>query len=230
VTEIDPDAFDSCFTQPPFNGITETTGLIIRGYENTAGQLFANRYGIKFISIGTVPSPYKHFGLDTYGTYDFSDRNTYCYMVWTSSSTVPKVSSSNPAVVSVQFEKQTSSGYLFRINRLSQGTSEITTTVGSESISFTTQAGPSVRSDTAMPFALKKGATYTFKMIVLSASTAVPKFSTGNGAVFQMQYIRKSGNDYYIKITATGNSGNETGVYTTMPGENPARHCIVKIA
>ena len=177
-----------------------------------------------------VGTPLPKFSLDTYGTYDFGSGKTYCYMVWTSSSTVPKVSSSNPAAVSVSFEKKTPTGYLFRINRLAQGTSKITTTIGSDSISFTAQAGPSVQSDTTMSFALKKGATYTFRMTVLSASTAVPQFSGGSGAVCRTQYVKKSGNDYYLKITATGNSGNETGIYTTMPGENAVRHCIVKIA
>jgi len=231
VVTIDPDAFQNAFQQPPFNGITETTGLIIKGYENTAAQFFANSYQIPFILLGIDGTPSLHFSLDTVGTYDFGSRNTYCYMVWTSSNTIPKVSSSNPNVVSVQFEKQAANGgYLFRINRLAQGTAEITTIVGSERISFTAKAGISVKSDTSMPFALKKGATYTFRMTVLSASTAAPQFSVGNGSVFQTQYLKKSGNDYFFKIQAIGNSGSETAVYTKMPSESVVRQCIVRIA
>ena len=150
-------------------------------------------------------------------------------MVWTPSSTMPKVSSSNPATVSVSFEKQTPAGYLFRINRLAQGTAEITTTIGSESHSFAAVAGPSVKSDTTMTVSLQPGDSYTFKMTILSASTTTPQFTVGNGSVFKTQFVKKDGSDYYFKITATGKPGAETGVYTTMPGESAVQQCIAKI-
>ena len=67
-------------------------------------------------------------------------------------------------------------------------------------------------------------------MTVLSASTATPQFTVGNGSVFKTQFVQKSGSDYYFKITATGKSGEETGIYTQMPGENAVRQCIVKIS
>ncbi len=67
-------------------------------------------------------------------------------------------------------------------------------------------------------------------MAVLSTSSAVPQISVGNGSAFQTQYVKKIGNDYYYRIVAVGNSGNETGVYTKMPGESAVRQCIIRIS
>ena len=202
----------------------------VSGYVDTAAQAFAYAHGYVFVPLNAAPNPVKSFSLDTTGIYDFGQRNTYIYLVRTSSSAVPTAVSNNAAAVSVSYLKKTTGGYLFRITRLKQGRAVITTYIGSEGASFTANAGPSVKSDTTMVFSVKKGASYTFKMTVLSASTATPQFTVGNGSVFRTQFVKKSGSDYYFKITATGNSGNETGIYTKIPGESTVRQCIVRIA
>ena len=91
-------------------------------------------------------------------------------------------------------------------------------------------AQPSVRSDTTLPFILKKGSAYCFKMTVLNGSTAAPDFTVGNGNVLKTQFVAKIGNDYYYRVWAVGAPGQSTGVYTQMPNEAPQNHCAVTIA
>ena len=90
-------------------------------------------------------------------------------------------------------------------------------------------AQASVRSDTTLPFTLKRGSAYCFKMTVVNGSTAMPSFTVGNGNVLKTQFVAKSGNDYYFRVWAVGTPGEQTGVYTQMPGENPQFHCAVTV-
>ena len=90
-------------------------------------------------------------------------------------------------------------------------------------------AAKSVVSDTTVNFTLKRGSAYCFKMTVVNGSTATPNFTVGNGSVLKTQYVAKVGNDYYFRVYATGKPGESTGVYTTLPGQNPVRHCVVTI-
>ena len=209
-----------------FNGITSLT---ITGYDNTAAQTFAAAHKYRFLSLGPVLSPAKSFSLDTTGTYNFGQGNTYTYLVKTSSSTVPTAYSSNPVAVSVSYLQKTTGGYLFRVTRLAEGNAVITTRIGNEGASFTAVAGPSVRSDSTIPFTLKEGASYTFKIIVLTNSTATPQFSVEYDYAFKAQLVNKSGHDFYYKITAIGHTGDSSLVYAKLPGEDSIS-CAVTIA
>ena len=40
---------------------------------------------------------------------------------------------------------------------------------------------------------------------------------------------KRQGNDYYYRVYATGTPGQSTGVYTTLPGNVPVKHCAVTI-
>ena len=94
----------------------------------------------------------------------------------------------------------------------------------------TTSTVRSVVSDTTLPFSLKRGSAYCFKMTVTNGSTAVPSFTVGDGTVFQTQFVAKVGNDYYFRIWSVGAPGQSAGIYTQMPGEMPQRHCVVTVA
>ena len=87
----------------------------------------------------------------------------------------------------------------------------------------------SVRSDTTVDFTLKRGSAYCFKMTVVN-SNAAPSFTVGNGNVLKTQFVAKIGNDYYYRVYAVGTPGQSTGVYTTLPGQQPQKHCAVTIA
>ena len=84
----------------------------------------------------------------------------------------------------------------------------------------------SVRCDTTMPFTLTRGSAYCFKMTVLNGSNVMPSFTVGNGSVLKTPFIAQIGNDYYFRVYATGKPGESTGVYTTLPGQNPVQMCI----
>ena len=91
---------------------------------------------------------------------------------------------------------------------------------------------PYVESDTTMNFMVEQGKTYTFKMTV-HGTHANPNIAMGNGAVFQTRDVKKvveNGNDvYYFKVLATGKEGEATGVYTTLPGQQPVKHTVAAI-
>ena len=91
------------------------------------------------------------------------------------------------------------------------------------------QAQVYVVSDTTLPFTVKRGSAYCFKMTVMGSATAVPSFTVGNGDVLKTQFVAKIGNDYYFRVWATGAPGSSTGVYTTLPGQNPQMHCVVHV-
>ena len=87
-----------------------------------------------------------------------------------------------------------------------------------------------VVSDTTVNFTLKRGSAYCFKMTVVNGNNMVPGFTVGNGDVLKTQFVAKIGNDYYYRVYATGTPGQSTGVYTTLPGNAPVKHCAVTIA
>ena len=92
-----------------------------------------------------------------------------------------------------------------------------------------TQPQVYVVSDTTLPFGVKRGSAYCFKMTVVGSTTAVPSFTVGDGGVLKTQYVAKIGNDYYFRVWAVGAPGSSTGVYTTLPGQNPQLHCVVTV-
>ena len=93
-------------------------------------------------------------------------------------------------------------------------------------------AAPSVKSDTTMDFTVDRGNTYAFKFTVIG-SKANPQIAAGNGAVLQTENTVKkveNGNDtYYFKVRTIGNCGQESAVYTTLPGQSAVRHCKIKV-
>ena len=93
----------------------------------------------------------------------------------------------------------------------------------------TAQAAAQVVSDTTVNFTLKRGSAYCFKMTVVNGNNLTPSFTVGNGDVLKTQFVAKVGNDYYYRVYAVGTPGQSTGVYTTLPGNTPVKHCAVTI-
>ncbi|MBW7571561.1 Ig-like domain-containing protein [Caproiciproducens faecalis] len=73
----------------------------------------------------------------------------------------------------------------------------------------TALAVPDATSDTTKDFSVAKGSSYQFKI----TSATAPTFTVGTPGVFTVALASKNGNDYFYKITATGNVGAATGVY-----------------
>ena len=100
---------------------------------------------------------------------------------------------------------------------------------GVVSASQSVAANAYVVSDTTVNFTLKRGSAYCFKMTVVNGNAMTPGFTAGNGDVLKTQFVAKVGNDYYYRVYATGTPGQSTGVYTTLPGNAPVKHCAVTI-
>lgn len=90
-------------------------------------------------------------------------------------------------------------------------------------------AQPFVRSDTTLPFTVKRGSAYCFKMTVVNGENLIPSFTVGNGSVLKTQFVTRIGNDFYFRVWAIGTPGQSTGVYTQLPGGALQNHCIVTI-
>ena len=100
---------------------------------------------------------------------------------------------------------------------------------GVVSASQSVAANAYVVSDTTVNFTLKRGSAYCFKMTVVNGNAMTPGFTVGNGDVLKTQFVAKVGNDYYYRVYAIGTPGQSTGVYTTLPGNAPVKHCAVTI-
>lgn len=84
-----------------------------------------------------------------------------------------------------------------------------------------------ITSDTTYDFALSKNATYQFKLTAPGASTL--NFCAGTSGVYSIALVKHTGNDFYYKITAIGQRGQETGLYASVPGQPAKKICKVSI-
>ncbi|WP_411676053.1 hypothetical protein [Caproicibacter sp.] len=92
---------------------------------------------------------------------------------------------------------------------------------------------PSVASDTTNPITLKLNDSYTVKFTV-HGTHADPKIAAGNGRVLQTQAVKKlkdsDGNDVYLfKVKAIGAVGEQSSIYTTLPGQFPEKEFTVTV-
>ena len=84
-----------------------------------------------------------------------------------------------------------------------------------------------IRSDTNSDFSLAKGASYQFKITAPGASSV--SFTSGTGGVFQITFLRHTGDDFFYKITAIGKTGQQSGIYASVPGQAAKKLCVVTI-
>ncbi len=207
------------------------------GYNDVGIWQYSSTQSVPGIS-GNVDADYsyrnypamKPLKSDTETPVTFGTNTTYIYKITTNLTTAPKAVSSNPAAVSVAFYQKVSGGYLYKITNVNAGNALITTTAsdGSSSSFLATGIAKGVICDTTAPFTMKKGATYQFKLTLIGGATGIPTIATGNSSVLKVTSTTHSGNSYYIKVTA-GSDGT-TSVYTTLPGQQPVRQCMVTVA
>jgi len=150
----------------------------------------------------------------------------------------------NNKVLKVQFLKQSGSNFYYKITaigKVGQETGIYTAAKGIEAVrqgkvlivssTKTTTDNTEkniVKSDTTGEFGLAKGASYSFK--ITCPKGIVPIFTVGTKGVFSFELVKKSGNNYFYKITAVGNPGQSSGIYTTIPNQKPVKQCKVLIA
>jgi len=155
----------------------------------------------------------------------------------------PYVSTGNGQVLKVLSTVKSGNSFYVKIQALSAGCTSVYTTMPGQSAirqcmvtvdgssSTNSNSGPaatSVSSDTTDPFTMQKDGTYQFKFTLVGGTSGTPVFSTGNGSVLQVSSSVRSGNSFFVKVKGVGSGC--TGVYTTLPGQQAVRQCIVTVA
>lgn len=80
-----------------------------------------------------------------------------------------------------------------------------------------------IQSDTNSNFSVKKGGSYQFRITAPGASAV--NFGAGTAGVFNVSLVSHIGDDFYYKITAVGEVGKETGIYTSFLDKPPKTLC-----
>lgn len=82
--------------------------------------------------------------------------------------------------------------------------------------------------DTTADFGVAQGASYQFKITATGGKK--PTLWAGTSGVFRTEYVKQEGNDYFYRITAVGNPGQEAGIYVALEGEPGVKQCVAAIA
>lgn len=151
--------------------------------------------------------------------------------------TKPIVTVGDNKILKVEYLKQNGSNFYYKITaigKVGQSTGLYAAAAGTKAVKqfavtiTNTSKNIKIKCDTTKDFGLKKGASYIFKMT--SANGVMPIFTVGTKGLFSFELIKKSGDDYFYKITAVGTAGRSAGIYTTIPNENPVKQCKVTIS
>jgi len=135
----------------------------------------------------------------------------YQFKITSTNGQVPNFVVGTSGVFTTQLVSQNGQDYYFKITAVGapgakagiyvNGSKLLVATVGS--------AASSVKSDTTLPFNVKAGAAYTFKL----TADAKPTFVAGTSSVFRVEFVKAAGKDYFFKITAVGKVGASAGFY-----------------
>lgn len=168
--------------------------------------------------------------LDTVNPYTFGVGDQYTFLVKSTSKTIPTATMADHSIASVKYLKKAVNGYLFQITGLKDGATSVCVTQDGKIGAFQINVkGATIKCDTTDTFRVKSGKSYVFKFTVQNGAKKTPMFFVGNSGAFRTEILKKNGNDYYFKITATGKPGSGTGVYSQLPGQAAVRQCVVNI-
>lgn len=152
----------------------------------------------------------------------------------------PYVSSGNTDVLRVISSVKSGSSFYVKIKAIGPGCTGLYTAMpGQKAIrqcivsvanpqTDTGTVATGVVSDTTQPFTIKIGSGYQFKFTLSGGTSGTPYFSTGNTGVLKVTSVTKSGSSFYVKVAAVGSGC--TAIYTTLPGQQPVRQCIITAA
>lgn len=92
---------------------------------------------------------------------------------------------------------------------------------------------PYVESDTTADFTKAQGDYYWFKFTV-HGTHADPQIAAGNGSILRTGNCKKLKNakgedEYRFQVFAVGKPGEASAIYTTLPGQNPVKHCAITV-
>ncbi len=144
----------------------------------------------------------KDLRLDTTVKYTCDVGATYRFIAYTSSKTVPAVSTDN-GLITAKYEGKVTGGYLYSITSLYPGDSSVHITSNGESASFPVSVNlQKITSDTPSSINVSLNKTYVYKLKV--TGNKEPTFTTDTPASLAVTSVRKEGGYYYVKVTTKG--------------------------
>lgn len=153
-------------------------------------------------SLPSVSEGTRNFVSDT--TSNLTVNGKYQFRITSLNGHKPVMTVSN-ASFTVELASQSGNDYFYVIRCVGAAGSTANVLVDGYHVVSVTGGTAGVVSDTTQPFTVAKGATYQFKL----TSASRPVF-TGNNANFTVAYVSNSGNDWFFKVTATGEKGAST--------------------
>ena len=143
-------------------------------------------------------------------TSDFSVSGTYLFKITSRDGKAPKFSVGTPGVFDVKLVKKSGNDYFFRISAIGPAGAKAGIYVNGSKLLVATVGGPrTFVSDTTSDFSVS--GTYLFK--ITSRNGKAPKFTVGTPGVFSAQLVKKSGSDYFFRLSAVGSAGAKAGIY-----------------
>lgn len=153
-------------------------------------------------SLPSVSEGTRNFVSDT--TSNLTVNGKYQFRITSLNGHKPVMTVSN-ASFTVELASQSGNDYFYVIRCVGAAGSTANVLVDGYHVVSVTGGTAGVVSDTTQPFTVAKGAAYQFKL----TSASRPVF-TGNNANFTVAYVSNSGNDWFFKVTATGEKGAST--------------------
>ncbi|WP_457944708.1 glycoside hydrolase family 3 N-terminal domain-containing protein [Caproiciproducens sp. LBM24188] len=152
------------------------------------------------------------FQSDTNADFFVNDVNgSYVFKITSLNGQIPNFVIGTAGVFTTQLIKVDGNDYYFKITASGTAGAQAGIYVNGVKIATVTVGNPAgnVKSDTTLPFHVKVGASYVFK---LTADTK-PTFVTGTASVFKVEFVKAVGNDYYYRVIAIGKAGQAAGFY-----------------
>lgn len=196
----------------------------------SAGIYMSNGTVSKKICVATV-TPIQVVS-DTNADFELASAASYQFKITAPGASKVSFTSGTSGVVQVSQVKWTGSEIYYKVTatgKPGQQTGIYVSADGqpSKKLCVVTIGKIPVTSDTTGEFKLAKGGSYQFKITAPGAASI--SFVPGTSGVVQPAFVKKVGNDFYYKITGTGSSGQQTGIYVSAPNQDAKKVCVVTI-
>lgn len=182
---------------------------------------------------------------DTVGSFNMKTGATYQMKLTLvgGATAKPTVATGNPNALKVVSITKSGNSYYVKLRAYAESSVGVYTTMPNQSsirqciavISSNTSSNDntgtpatSVISDTPAQHSMQLGATYQFKFSLAGGTAGIPNIATGNSSVLKIVSNTRVGSDFYVKVQ--GVQSGCTGVYTTLPGQNAVRQCVVTVS
>nr|WP_319489022.1 right-handed parallel beta-helix repeat-containing protein [uncultured Caproiciproducens sp.] len=144
-------------------------------------------------------------------TRDLHINKTYQFKITSQNGIIPTFTLGTSGVFQYQLVKTDGDDYYFKLIAIGQPGAQVGIYVNGVKLLVATvgDTGPVVSSDTPSRLKVVTGKSYIFKL----TSDTKPVFNSGDSSVFQTEFVKASGNDYYFRVKAVGKPGSSAGFY-----------------